>query len=52
MVMSKQSNDIVKQWEEQKQMEKEGDPFKRIVKLLNKQVKGKQLKGKKPKKKK
>lgn len=50
--MSKESNDIVRQWEEQKQMEKGGDPtLKRIVELLSGKSKEKKPK-KKPKKKK
>ena len=48
--MSKQSEDIVRQWEEQKQIEKAGDPFKRMVEILNKEMKSSQLKPKKNKK--
>jgi len=40
MVMSKQSEDIVRQWEEQKEMERHGDAFTKILSKLSKEIKG------------
>lgn len=53
MVMSKQSEDIVRQWEEQKELEKHGDAFTKILSKLSREIKGsKATPRKKPKKKK